>query len=335
LPPPGQYDDRLSLADEGTSGKGGRIFVVEDFRQWQWNDGLAEDVRRLVNVAKREDLDEGEDLTTNSLVPAGRPGRAAIVVRETTTLAGLRAAQMALAAYGGNVAFVQQASDGDTVGPKTAIAEIAGSARTLLTAERVMLNLLGRLCGVATLTRQFVDAVAGTGAHIYDTRKTTPGFRRLEKYAVRCGGGRNHRTGLYDAVLIKDNHLAFGGHEQGKARFSGAEAVVKARDFVRERSDTRSMPAPIVEVEVDTLEQLALVLSVAPDIVLLDNMHPEMLAEAVAIRNSVNPAVQLEASGGVNLVTIRAIAETGVERISVGALTHASRWIDVGLDWAE
>lgn len=308
--------------------------MADDFAQWEWNDTLADDVRRLVAVAKREDLDDGEDLTTMSLVPAGRPGRAAIVVRETTTLAGLRAAQLALAAYGAGATFVQHASDGDTVAAKTAIAEIAGPARTLLTAERVVLNLLGRLCGVATYTRRYVDAIAGTGAHIYDTRKTTPGFRRLEKYAVRCGGGRNHRTGLYDAVLIKDNHLAFGGHELGTTGFSPGEAVVKARAYVAEKF-SRAAPLPIIEVEVDSLEQLRQVLPQNPDIVLLDNMSPETLREAVAIRQSLNPAVQLEASGGINLDTVRRVAETGVQRISVGALTHASRWTDVGLDWAD
>ena len=309
--------------------------MTENFTQIQWDDRLADDVRRLVAVAKREDLGDGEDLTTNLLVPAGRPGRAAIVVRESATLAGLRAAQLALAAYGGGATFIYHASDADTVPANTAIAEIAGPARTLLTAERVMLNILGRLCGVATATRRYVDAIAGTSAHVYDTRKTTPGFRRLEKYAVRCGGGRNHRLGLYDAILIKDNHLAFGGHEHGNARFTPAEAVQRAHAFVREKFGAAGQPLPLIVVEVDTLEQLQLVLPVGPDIVLLDNMPPEMLRRAVAMRSTTNPQVQLEASGGINLESIRRVAETGVERISLGALTHASRWVDVGLDWVD
>lgn len=308
--------------------------MANDFQQIGWDASLADDVRRLIVVAQREDLADGEDITTNALVPPNRPGRAAIVVREAVTIAGLPAAQLALAAYGDDAQFMPLSTDGDSVAPKTAIAEISGSARTLLTAERVMLNLLGRLCGVATLTKRYVDAVSGTGARIYDTRKTTPGFRRLEKYAVRCGGGHNHRTGLYDAVLIKDNHLAFGGHEQDKSRFSPGEAVLRAREFLGERFGDNAATR-IVEIEVDTLEQLADVLPARPDIVLLDNMSPDMLREAVAMRDAVDRRVELEASGGINFDTIRRVAETGVERISLGALTHASRWVDVGLDWAD
>lgn len=311
----------------------GEPVVMEDFTQLQWNDALADDVRRLVATAKREDLDDGEDLTTNLLVPAGRPGSAAIVVREAATVAGLRAVQLALATYGG-ATFVQHACDGDTVTAKTVIAELAGPARTLLTAERVLLNLLGRLSGVATATKRYVDAIAGTSAHVYDTRKTTPGLRRLEKYAVRCGGGRNHRLGLFDAVLIKDNHLAFGGHERGQARFTPADAVRRAQEFAQQLAQA-GKPRPTIEIEVDSLEQLKLVLPAGPNIVLLDNMPVSLLRQAVAMRGQINPAVELEASGGINLETIRAVAETGVERISLGALTHASRWADVGLDWTD
>jgi len=201
----------------------------------------------------------------------------------------------------------------------------------LLAAERILLNLLGRLSGVATLTRQYVDLAAHTKARIYDTRKTTPGWRRLEKYAVRCGGGWNHRGGLNKAVLIKDNHLALGAQASDHAtRFTPAEAVVRARRFADERGDLDML----IEVEVDTLDQFDAVLPARPDIVLLDNMGAAQLREAVGRRNAFDPAIELEASGGVNLATVQAIAESGVERISVGALTHSAVALDFGLDWA-
>jgi nicotinate-nucleotide pyrophosphorylase (carboxylating) len=201
-----------------------------------------------------------------------------------------------------------------------------------------MLNLLGRLSGIATLTRQFVEAVAGTKARIYDTRKTMPGWRRLEKYAVHCGGGHNHRTGLYDAILIKDNHLAFGREEHNAAAFTPAVAVRKAQAFLAEQlasESSRGAPDPqmLIEIEVDSLEQFREVLPERPDIVLLDNMTPEQLREAVRIRDAGGFACELEASGGVDLQTVRAIAESGVERISSGALTHSAINLDVALDW--
>ncbi|HEY2412634.1 MAG TPA: carboxylating nicotinate-nucleotide diphosphorylase, partial [Pirellulaceae bacterium] len=204
--------------------------------------------------------------------------------------------------------------------------------------ERIVLNVLGRLSGIATLTRQYVDAVAGTKARIYDTRKTTPGWRRLEKYAVHCGGGHNHRTGLFDAILIKDNHLALGREEGGASAFSPAEAVRTARDFLAQQiagDVPRGAPDPamMVEVEVDSLEQLRQVLPEKPDIVLLDNMDIDQLREAVKIRDSGESNAELEASGGINLQTVAAVAATGVERISSGALTHSAVSLDVGLDW--
>ncbi len=199
----------------------------------------------------------------------------------------------------------------------------------MLAAERILLNLLGRLSGIATLTRRYVNAVAGTKARIYDTRKTTPGWRRLEKYAVRCGGGRNHRGGLDEAVLIKDNHLVLAEI----AGIDAVQAVLRARRFIEQRAGDVGMAGMVIEVEVDTLEQLDAVLTVGPDIVLLDNMDPARLREAVARRDAVAPAVELEASGGVDLATVREIAESGVERISVGALTHSAVALDFGLDW--
>jgi nicotinate-nucleotide pyrophosphorylase (carboxylating) len=210
------------------------------------------------------------------------------------------------------------------------LATLAGPARSLLTTERVLLNLLSRLSGIATLTRRYVDAVAGLPVRIYDTRKTTPGWRRLEKYAVRQGGGWNHRSGLFDAVLIKDNHLAVAA--AAGSNLSPAEAVRQVRRSLDTAGPTTAA-SKILEVEVDTLEQLSQVLPNGPDIVLLDNMTLAQLRQAVALRNSAAPGVALEASGGVNLSTVGEIARTGVDRISVGALTHSAVALDIGLDW--
>jgi nicotinate-nucleotide pyrophosphorylase (carboxylating) len=246
-------------------------------------------------------------------------------------VAGLPGVALILAALDPRLRWLPQTEDGRRVDQGECVGTIEGPARGLLAAERILLNFLGRLSGVATLTRQYVDAVAGTGARIYDTRKTTPGWRRLEKYAVRCGGGWNHRGGLDEAVLIKDNHLALGAEAADRAkRFTPAEAVVRARQFVAERAGDLMM---VIEVEVDTLEQLDAVLPARPDIVLLDNMSPAQLREAVTRRNAFDPAIELEASGGVSLITILQIAESGVDRISVGALTHSAVALDFGLDW--
>jgi nicotinate-nucleotide pyrophosphorylase (carboxylating) len=204
--------------------------------------------------------------------------------------------------------------------------------RDLLTAERTLLNLLGRLCGVATLTRRYVDAIAGTSARIYDTRKTTPGWRRMEKYAVRCGGGTNHRTGLFDAILIKDNHLAQTARATGST-LSPADAVIRAREFLQEFYANGGSAGIPIEVEVDTLDQFANVLPLSPDIILLDNMEPNQLRIAVKQRNDAGVKTELEASGGIHLETVRAVAETGIDRISVGALTHSAVALDVALDW--
>lgn len=294
---------------------------------------MAADCRQLINLAMREDLDlpDGRDLTSAALIDPAAAGRAAVAAREEITIAGLPAAELAANQYGKNLSFSTQAADGEQAPAGGVLAEISGPAATMLAVERVMLNFLGRLCGIATLTRRYVEAVAGTPAHIYDTRKTTPGWRRLEKYAVRCGGGRNHRTGLYDAVLIKDNHLA-----QGRAgdSFTPATAVRAARQFIRDAGASTDTGAP-VEIEVDSLQQLQAVLPEQPDIVLLDNMTPPLLRAAVALRDEISPAVQLEASGGITIDNVREIAQAGVERISVGALTHSARWVDIGLDWLD
>jgi nicotinate-nucleotide pyrophosphorylase (carboxylating) len=224
--------------------------------------------------------------------------------------------------------------DGLQVGPEFKLGIFEGPARSLLTAERLILNFVGRLSGIATLTHRFVEAIAGTKSRIYDTRKTTPGWRRLEKYAVRQGGGHNHRTGLFDAVLIKDNHLALRMATADRTQFSAAAAIWEARKFIQENfpadDPRREM---IVEVEIDSLDQLQAVLAELPDIVLLDNMSLDELRRAVEIRNSLAKTVDLEASGGVTLETVRAIAATGVDRISAGALTHSAGSLDVALDW--
>jgi nicotinate-nucleotide pyrophosphorylase (carboxylating) len=306
---------------------------MKDFAVVTWDERLAADCRDLVRLAIREDLDRTYDWTTVALVPEGTTATARIVARQSGVIAGLPAARLALAEYDDTATFTQHREDGARVERGDCVATISGSARTLLTAERVLLNFLGRLSGVASLTRRYCDAVSDTKARIYDTRKTTPGWRRLEKYAVHIGGGHNHRSGLYDAVLIKDNHLAFGAAENAAACYSPAEAVQRVRDFLRESSLGVQWSSLIIEVEVDSLEQLAAVLPVCPDIVLLDNMSPAALTSAVAQRDAIAPSVELEASGGVMLDTVAAIAQTGVDRISSGALTHSAVNFDVALDW--
>ena len=220
-------------------------------------------------------------------------------------------------------------SDGTVVSRGATVARITGSARDLLTSERILLNLLSRLSGVATLTTRYVQAVAKWQTGIYDTRKTTPGWRRLEKYAVRCGGGCNHRTGLFDAILIKDNHLAVAAQED--VPLSLEAAVIRAREFLAEAMPDK--PTTIVEIEVDTIEQFLDVLPAKPDAVLLDNMTEQQLCSAVEHRNQIAPTVVLEASGGINLETVARVAATGIDRISVGALTHSAVSLDIGLDW--
>jgi nicotinate-nucleotide pyrophosphorylase (carboxylating) len=309
---------------------GGRI-MNKEFHQTTWDERLEQELGAILALAIREDLGERGDWTTSALVDTGAMGRAAVVVRQPGIVAGLPAVPIVLAALDLRLRWSPQTEDGRPVAKGECVGLVEGPARGLLAAERILLNLLGRLSGIATLTRQYVEAVAGTKARIYDTRKTTPGWRRLEKYAVRCGGGWNHRGGLDEAVLIKDNHLAVVGSGDGAVpRLTPAEAVTRARQFVEEHGGDAAI---IIEIEVDTLEQLDTVLPAGPDIVLLDNMNPTQLREAVARRDAAAPDVELEASGGVSLSTLRAIAESGVERISVGALTHSAVALDFGLDW--
>lgn len=308
--------------------------MSKEFDQTVWDAIVEDDCRRLVRAAVLEDLDRGQDWTTVSLVPLEAVGRAVMVARQSGVVAGLPAAQVVIDEMDRRLQFQPQVADGAIVERGTVLAIIEGPARSLLTAERPMLNFVGHLCGIATLTKRFVDEVAGTKARIYDTRKTTPGWRRLEKYAVCRGGGRNHRTGLFDAILIKDNHLALGGELVGQSHFTPVEAVRQARQFLAENfpeGDPRRQM--MVEVEVDSLAQLEQVLSARPDIVLLDNMSNDLLQQSIALRDAEAPDVQLEASGGVSLGTVAGIAATGVDRISAGALTHSAVWFDVALDW--
>ena len=300
---------------------------MHDFTQHHWHTQTERDFKQLLELALFEDVETRGDLTSLILLSAADQGSATIVARTEGVLAGIPLVPKILSAVEPELIWEPILGDSAALVRGTVVGTIRGSASGILIAERLVLNFLGRLSGVATLTQRYVNAVQNTTTHIYDTRKTTPGWRRLEKYAVACGGGRNHRTGLYDAVLIKDNHLALGQH--GDIPFSPAEAVRRTKEILRQRFTE----LPIVEIEVDTLEQLREVLPAGPDIVLLDNMTPTKIMEAIQIRNLVNPSVQLEASGGITLETVRAVAETGVERISVGALTHSAVSLDFGLDW--
>ncbi len=303
--------------------------MTKDFEQITWDESLQAEWQRILRLAVDEDLGKSGDWTTRALVPGDDEAKARILARQPGTIAGLPAVDPALKEIEPRLRWLPETEDGQLLEHGDCAGQIEGPARGILVAERLVLNLLGRLSGIATLTRQYVDAVAGAKARVYDTRKTTPGWRRLEKYAVRCGGGHNHRTGLFDAVLIKDNHLALGKTRDGSARYTPAEAVRRARCFARENG----RETMIIEVEVDALDQLDDVLPAGPDIVLLDNMSPAMLREAVARRDASNPAIELEASGGINLKTVGSVAHTGIDRISVGALTHSAVCLDLGLDW--
>ncbi len=273
-------------------------------------------VRAAVEVALNEDLGLAGDITTQATIPADRTAKAIFRARQAGVICGLELAREAFAALDSSVAFQAAEGDGARVNAGDLIAVVAGPARAILSGERVALNYLGRLSGIATLTRAFADAIAHTNATIIDTRKTTPGLRGLEKYAVRCGGGQNHRVGLFDAVLIKDNHIAVAGGIR--------PAIAAARAHVGHMVK--------IEIEVDTLAQLREVIeypSYTVDAILLDNMTPPTLREAVAI---VDGRAITEASGNVTLQTVAAIAEAGVDLISAGALTHSAPNLDIGLD---
>ena len=274
-------------------------------------------VAGLVRAALEEDLGLAGDITTNALIPADAVSEATLALREDGRIAGLPLAIAAFRALDPQMAIETHIHEGALAGAGTAIARLSGKTRAILSAERVALNPLQHLSGVATATHHFVEAVAGTHARIVCTRKTTPGLRAFEKYAVRAGGGSNHRFGLFDAVLIKDNHIAAAG--------SVSAAIERAHAAVGHMVK--------IEVEVDTMAQLEEALHHPIDAVLLDNMAVPELKNAVARAKALRPAILCEASGGVRLVTVRAIAETGVDMISVGALTHSVAALDIGLDF--
>lgn len=272
---------------------------------------LLDTARTVIAAALAEDVGGG-DITTNLLIPESARLCVQFTAREALVACGAWLAPLVFEAlHPGNVTCTEIAVDGTLIPPGSPLLKAEGSARTLLTGERVALNMMQRLSAVATLTRRYVAAVEGTGAQILDTRKTTPGLRLLEKAAVRAGGGENHRMGLYDAVLIKDNHIAACG--------SVREAVARAR---------AGTPLP-VQVECDTLAQVVDALAAGADLLLLDNMTLTELRQAVTLTAG---RIPLEASGGVTLETVRRVAETGVNRISIGALTHSARAVDVGVD---
>ena len=274
----------------------------------------------LIALALAEDLSSVGDLTCAALIREDEQAAVQVVARRDGILAGSPIGRRVFARLDPSVRWKTHQRDGDRVMPGMAVATVIGPLRSLLIGERTMLNFMTHLSGIATLTRRFVDAVRGTRAEILDTRKTLPGWRLLEKYAVRCGGGTNHRMGLYDGVLIKDNHLA---------AWTESDSIAAAVEAARQRS-----PEGVsIEVEVDTLDQLSDALRGGPDIVLLDNMDVAALRQAVNMRDHTSPRVLLEASGGVTLETVAAIAQTGVERISVGGLTHSAPALDLAFDW--
>lgn len=267
----------------------------------------------LVERALAEDLGVAGDITTLAVIPADAEARGEFVAREAGVIAGLEVAAHVFEVVDPSVHFEASIADGDRVGEGQVLASVTGDARSILTAERTALNLLARMSGVATATAQLVDAVHGTAVAVSDTRKTMPGLRAIDKYAVRMGGGVNHRMGLHDAVMIKDNHIAAAGDI--------ASAVTAAREYAG--------PDVMVEVEVDNLDQLKEVLDTDADRVLLDNMDMATLREAVELAGD----IATEASGGVTAETIRAIAETGVDVISVGWITHSAPQLDIALDF--
>jgi nicotinate-nucleotide pyrophosphorylase (carboxylating) len=288
----------------------------------------SDDFRSLLNIAHHEDLgDRSLDLTGELMFTETDTRAVALTAREPCTIAGLAFIAPILERFtrpSESVTIDLRAADADRADKATTLATFTGSARAIVRAERTILNLVSRLSGIATLTRAYSGAIAHTSARICDTRKTTPGWRTLEKYAVRCGGGTSHRMGLHDALLIKDNHLAHLSESELLDRVTTAAAA-----------HARKLGAAFVQVEVDTLAQLDTLLTLPPgtiDMVLLDNMTPSALAQAVEKRDTTNPALILEASGGVTLATVSAIAETGVNRISIGALTHQAQSVDLGFD---
>ena len=273
-----------------------------------------DNIKTFISNALREDIGPG-DLTTEALIQPDIEGKAELIAKELLILAGIEVAREVFHQVNQDINFLGRHTDGEVLSSSTVIATISGPLRSLLTAERVALNLLQRLSGIATLTRQYVNGIEGTKARIVDTRKTTPGLRALEKYAVRIGGGKNHRFGLFDGILIKDNHIAAVG--------SLTEAVKKARE--------KAPHTLKIEVETENLDQVREAISAGAEIIMLDNMDIETMKEAVKL---INGKALIEASGGINLNNVRQVAETGVDLISVGAITHSARSMDISMEIA-
>ena len=273
---------------------------------------------RLIRIGLEEDFAHGPDATTEAIINADTVLTTHVVPRQAGVVAGLDVIAWIMEEISPNIHVTVQASDGDKIAPGTKLATVSGPARPILSAERTMLNLLTYASGIATQTQQWTDALAGTHAKVRDSRKTLPGYRDLAKYAVRCGGGVNHRMSLGDSALIKDNHVASVG--------SVAEAY---------RRTAEAFPDLPREVEVDTLAQLEEVLALHPDLVMLDNFSVDTTRQAVELRNRISPNTRLESSGGLSLDVARAYAETGVDFLAVGALTHSVRILDIGLDAEE
>jgi nicotinate-nucleotide pyrophosphorylase (carboxylating) len=300
-------------------------------------------LQRLIALAKEEDLGAAGDITTQAvsgqLSAVSEEVCAQIVAREEGVVCGLEIAPFILAAYDSGLRLEKsEVADGDGVKAGTSLGRLRGDRCAILSCERVVLNFMQRLSGIATQARRFVDAVAGTGAKIYDTRKTTPGLRDLEKYAVRCGGGHNHRHGLHDAILVKDNHLAGVSTERLAQRaFEILNTVAEFSDPEQaKRTAQEQWHTQFVEFEVDSLEQFEQLLKVVGiDVILLDNFSLDDLRRAVQLRDrqGLSGKLELEASGGITLETVPPIAETGVERISVGALTHSAAAMDISLEF--
>lgn len=279
-----------------------------------YNEGLIESIKNWL----REDVGAG-DVTTSVTIPAGHQSKAVIHAKDHGFIAGISVAELVFQVVDPSLVFRPMVQDGEEVTRGTTLAEVEGSTHSLLTGERLALNLLQRMSGIATRTRSYVDALEGLSTRLVDTRKTTPGHRMLEKYAVRIGGGANHRFGLYDAVMIKDNHIKGAG--------GITEAVKRARDVIPHTMT--------IEVETENLTQVNEALQAGADIIMLDNMHPDQLREAVTVIRKQAPHVKVEASGNVSLDTIRGIAESGVDVISVGRLTYSFESLDISLDLNE
>jgi nicotinate-nucleotide pyrophosphorylase (carboxylating) len=283
------------------------------------NVSLPSGVDSLISLALEEDLAQRGDVTSQFFIPKDHQSKALIITREPAVVAGTGTAGAVFHKVDPELEIRVLHADGLAINPGDGLMAVTGSTRSILTAERTVLNFLQRLTGIATITRRYVDAVKGTNTQVLDTRKTTPGWRALEKAAVLAGGGSNHRMGLFDAMMVKDNHLVADG---------GADDIAAAVKAARGQ-----YPDICIELEVDTLDQLETYLQIPGiDVILLDNMNPELLAQAVAMRDERAPGVKLEASGGINLDTIASVAASGVDFVSVGALTHSVRAIDLSLD---